>query len=88
MNEQTKKLILTKVEEGIHLALPDIMNGITHLGEEKELNVSIKLKITKPNDEIEVDGSSSAGMTQKRSYKIPMSVYNPNQPSLFPEENE
>jgi len=52
------------------------------------LNVSIKLKITKPNDEIEVDGSSSAGMTQKRSYKIPMSVYNPNQPSLFPEENE
>jgi len=33
MNEQTKKLILTKVEEGIYLALPDIMNGITHLGE-------------------------------------------------------
>jgi len=85
--EKISELVKTKFEEGIYLVLSRILEGIDKLGGDKEMNASVKLKLTRDASGIAIDGASSVGMTQVEKHKIELTLFDPDAPDLF-EESE
>ena len=84
-----RELIENKAIEGLHLVLRQAIEAAEKLGDGKELNMTIKLKMTREeNGDYAIDGASSVAMTQTERHKIELATWNPDQPDLFESEVE
>jgi len=84
--EKISELVKTKFEEGIYLVLGRILEGVDKLGGDKEMNASVKLKLTRDASGIAIDGASQVGMTQTEKHKIELTLFDPDAPDLFESE--
>jgi len=77
--------ILQKINEGAHGVMPTVVAGMAKLNDNKEMTVTVKIKITRPDHAYQIDGNAVVAFTQKEKFDMESEDYDPNQPDMFKE---